>query len=547
MCEEIYTIPANGIPAVFSDTGVELGLTVNFVNWVKDNYYPNLIIVRPEKSFDWVLKNKGKPLRSKMKSADLHQWQAGNRTETLTKLLTDAERTSVYAKHALANRDMHFLHDDFPIKPSASCCDYLKKKPLSKYARENNILGCILGIRTEEGGVRETSAAARVNAGGQLCTWVRDGITNKAPIIDWSESDVDEFVLKYNIPISDAYTKYNFDRTGCIACPFSLQLEQNLKYLFENEPLRYKAAMHWLKDVYIAQDVRCPFDDEYESERSKTWNERYTKMRLEMLEKYRPDSRLLALDKLLALDNKIENDRCDVTDYSEPLNVLVIGDTQQMICTKFRQRGHRAFSCTPDWCDGAQPNWHIRGDGMDLLDGDCTFCTQDGEQHEQVGAWDMIIANPPCKYIAKGGAVRLFRKEFKEYPKYGTFQMINADRIRDGILNRDIFMRILNAKCDKIAIENPVLMNIFAIPDPTQVIEPYQFGDPYKRQTCLWLKGLPSLSPTDIVEPTMNWVNGGSKNADGTKRAFNTFTNAQARSRVKAFPGIAKAMADQWG
>jgi hypothetical protein len=89
-------------------------------------------------------------------------------------------------------------------------------------------------------------------------------------------------------------------------------------------------------------------------------------------------------------------------------------------------------------------------------------------------------------------------------------------------------------------------MSIYAMPEPTQIIEPYMFGDAYKKQTAVWLKGLPKLEPTDIVEPKLSWANGGSKKADGTRREKKTVTNKHAKLSMKIFPGVAMAMADQW-
>lgn len=296
MCEEVYTIPEGGIPAVFVNTGIEMGVTVDFVKWVKENYYPNVQIIRPEKSFDWVLKNYGKPIRSKLKSDFLMRWKKQYRSESVyrnfiygkTKNGKSASRTK------LANKDMHMLSDDFPIMPSKKCCDILKKNPLKIYAKENQMNGVGYGIRVEEGGARSVNAYERVEKGGKICTEINnDGFIYKMPIIDWTDEDVDAFVEKYHVPLSEAYTKYGFTRTGCMGCPYSLRIANDLLYLHDNEPQRYMAAMHWLRDVYIAQNVKLPFDMEYEKERVDTWKWKYEPMRQEMLRKYRPNSRLI--------------------------------------------------------------------------------------------------------------------------------------------------------------------------------------------------------------------------------------------------------------
>lgn len=296
MCQELYTI--GDIPAVFSNTGIELGVTVEFVKWVKENYYPNLTVIHPVQSFDWVMKNKGKPLRSKIKSEVMHAYQH-SRTEASTLNLFYG-RTLLggkMQKTKVADRDMHMLHDGFQIMASNGCCKYMKKMPFRKYERDNGIKGCCIGIRMSEGGARESRAAIRVSQGGKLCTYEKNGTLFKAPIIDWSEEDVDQFISEYNVPLSDAYTKYGFERTGCMACPFALDVDKSLDYLYHHEPNRYKAAMHWLKDVYIAQNVELPFDDSYEREREQMWHDIYRPMRIEMLEKYRPNSRLLKKER----------------------------------------------------------------------------------------------------------------------------------------------------------------------------------------------------------------------------------------------------------
>lgn len=267
LCEEVYTIPPNAIPAVFSNTGIELGITVDFVKWVKENWYPNVVVIRPEKSFDWIVKNEGKPIKSKMKSKDLRQYHYGKRSDALLLLLGQFGQGKMSAKHRFGDSDLHMLHDGFPIKPSYKCCDWLKKKPFEKFAKENGYLGCIQGVRTGEGGARDSAAQTRLFHGGKLCTWVKNGIIQKAPIIDWSDEDVDAFVKQYNVPLSDAYTKYGFHRTGCMACPYARDVRSGLEYLYYHEHNRYIASMHWLKNVYIAQNVKLPFDEAYERER----------------------------------------------------------------------------------------------------------------------------------------------------------------------------------------------------------------------------------------------------------------------------------------
>lgn len=300
LCEEVYTIPENGIPAVFSNTGIELGVTVDFVRWCRENWYPNIVMIRPEHSFDWCLKNYGKPMMSKVRAEFLNRWQKGARTDSIyMNFIVGITKTGHHASRTkIADKDCHMLSDDFRIRSSAKCCTVLKKKPFLKYEKENGIKGYASGIRTDEGGARTLNVYARQKTqGNRICTTISGDIIRKAPIIDWSDSDMDEFIEKYNVPLSDAYTKYGFHRTGCIGCPFNRSAWFDLKYLHDHEPNRYKAAMHWLKDVYIAQNVILPFDEDYENERIKTWFEVYEPMRQEMLRKYRPNSKLIKTEE----------------------------------------------------------------------------------------------------------------------------------------------------------------------------------------------------------------------------------------------------------
>ena len=146
------------------------------------------------------------------------------------------------------------------------------------------------GERAAEGGARLSNMQARINKGGSACTRTKGDMIVKLPIVDWTDEDVDEFIKAYNVPLSKAYTIYGADRTGCIGCPFAgRRLASSLKNLYDYEPLRYQAALHWLKDVYIAQDVQLPFDPNYERERRKKWEEMYGQMRYEMIREYRSE------------------------------------------------------------------------------------------------------------------------------------------------------------------------------------------------------------------------------------------------------------------
>lgn len=304
LCIDAYTLPEEGIRAVYSNTGIEMGVTVDFVNWCKNNWYKNIEIIRPEHSFDWVIKNKGKPMLSKLRAQYLNRWERGMRTEAImTNFIEGVTHQGARARSTvLADRDFHMLHPDFKITATDSCCSYLKKKPFAKYGKDRGMKGTAIGLRIAEGGARQVSITRRVERGEKICTTYSGDLIKKMPIVDWTDENVEEFIKQYNVPLSDAYTKYGFDRTGCMACPFAKDVDRNLEYLFRYEPNRYKAIMHWLRDVYIAQNVVLPFDQDYEREREKTWQEVYEPMRREMLLKYRPNSRLIKDYQEIKLD-----------------------------------------------------------------------------------------------------------------------------------------------------------------------------------------------------------------------------------------------------
>lgn len=304
MCIEVYTLPQEGIKAVYSETGLELGATSKFVRWCKDNWYPNIEIIRPKSSFDSIIKEYGKPVKSKNKSQYLMRWQKGNRSDNTVRNLLGVD--GVVIKTRISDKDMHLLSDSFDIKISDKCCYKLKKEPMKHYEKENGIKGKIIGIRMYEGGSREISIKSRVARGGKLCTVFGGGITSKYPIIDWTDEDIENFIKEYDVPLSEAYTVQGYERTGCFLCPYSLRIESNLKRLYEYEPNRYKAAMHWLKDVYIAQNVKLPFDQSYEREREREWHNKYAPMRNEMLKKYRPNSRLISDGVQLSIFDYLE-------------------------------------------------------------------------------------------------------------------------------------------------------------------------------------------------------------------------------------------------
>lgn len=218
--------------------------------------------------------------------------------------------------------------------------------------------------------------------------------------------------------------------------------------------------------------------------------------------------------------------------------ILVACEESQRVCAAFRKKGHIAYSCDIDEPSGGHPEWHIQQDVIPLLNGFCSFTTGDGETHTLNQKWDMIIAFPPCTYLTAAGACRL-------YPKKGV---LDPERYALGVDAANFFRAIWNADCEKIVVENPTPMKVFELPQYSQVIEPYMFGHPYKKRTCLWLKGVPMLQGTDLItDGIVSWVSGGSKDRNGNARKTQTTNFRDAKTRSKTFEGVAQAMAEQWG
>lgn len=196
------------------------------------------------------------------------------------------------------------------------------------------------------------------------------------------------------------------------------------------------------------------------------------------------------------------------------MKVLIACEESQRICIEFRKLGHEAYSCDIEPCSGGHPEWHLQQDVTPLLQ----------------QKWDLIIAHPPCTYLSNAGARFL-------YPK----GKLNEERLAKGMKAKEFFMLFYNSDCPCVAIENPIPSKVYGLPPYTQIIQPYWFGHPYSKKTCLWLKGLPKLQPTDIVPESEiqstkiagNWFNKGGKD--------------RQKNRAKTFEGIAKAMATQWG
>ena len=232
------------------------------------------------------------------------------------------------------------------------------------------------------------------------------------------------------------------------------------------------------------------------------------------------------------------------------MNVLVACEESQEVCKAFRERGHEAFSCDILECSGGHPEWHIQGDVLQVLNpcdqtltGEYTyhwhgikFYTMDGELHLWEGKWDLIIAHPPCTDLAVSGA-RWFPEKQKDFRQQKSCVF---------------FMQMVLADCEKIAVENPIGIMSTCYRKPDQIIQPYEYGHPVRKSTCLWLKGLPKLTPTDIVsteEDQHGFSIGGNLRyaTDENGKIIGWNDPRTARLRSKTYTGIAKAMADQWG
>ena len=262
----------------------------------------------------------------------------------------------------------------------------------------------------------------------------------------------------------------------------------------------------------------------------------------------------------ISLFDFLANETQEKPSPSEPpksLKVLVACEESQTVTIELRRVGHEAFSCDIIESSGGHPEWHIMGDVLPLLNGAGSnygkemFVTSDNKSHVLPEKWDMIIAFPPCTHLAVSGA-RHFEKK-------------RADgRQREAI---EFFCQFLTADCDRIAIENPVgivsgdylpkwfpdLAERYGLPQkPTQIVQPYEYGEHARKSTCLWLKGLPKLKPTEIVDPGKIVGNGYSVGAsldmarDENGKIISWNDPRTALIRSKTFPGIAKAMAEQW-
>ena len=219
------------------------------------------------------------------------------------------------------------------------------------------------------------------------------------------------------------------------------------------------------------------------------------------------------------------------------MRVLIACEESQAVCTAFRNLGHEAYSCDIQECSGGHTEWHIMGDVLPLINGHCEFNTVDGTHHIIDGKWDLLIADPPCTYMSNAGACRM-------YPTKGV---VNSERFEKALLAKSFFMKFYNADCPRICIENPMPMKIVGLPQESQRIQPYQFGEPWSKKTYLWIKGLPELKPTNIITDFKPFIPSGTGRKLGGDSYGAKNCAHESKARSKTFPGIAQAMAEQWG
>lgn len=218
------------------------------------------------------------------------------------------------------------------------------------------------------------------------------------------------------------------------------------------------------------------------------------------------------------------------------LKVLVACEESQRVCIEFRKLGHEAYSADIQKPSGGHPEWHIHGDVLNVLNGG-QFLTMDGIKHT-IHKWDLIIAHPPCTYLTCTGN-RWFNIE-----RYGDKAI---KRLKDREEAAKFFMQFANADCDHIVIENPVgyMSTIYRKAD--QIIQPYMFGHEAEKKTCLWLKNLPTLKPTNIVTPPARiQYSSGKTMPKWYADAWHMSAEERSKFRSKTFEGIAQAMAEQW-
>jgi hypothetical protein len=231
------------------------------------------------------------------------------------------------------------------------------------------------------------------------------------------------------------------------------------------------------------------------------------------------------------------------------MKVLVACEESQTVCKAFRKRGHEAYSCDIINCSGGHPEWHIKGDVLEVVNPQIeyannnvyeviSFKTMDGKRHNLFGKWDLIIAHPPCQFLTNTG------NPYLNVEKWGEKAI---QRAKDREKAFEFFVQFANANCDKICIENPIGYPNTHYRKPNQIIQPWQFGHPFTKATCLWLKGLKPLKPFVTEKPQNCKSYAWETMIDERGKTISWNSELSRRLRSKTFEGIAEAMAEQWG
>ena len=220
------------------------------------------------------------------------------------------------------------------------------------------------------------------------------------------------------------------------------------------------------------------------------------------------------------------------------MKALVACEESQAVTIELRKRGCEAYSCDIQECSGGHNEWHINQDVIPLVNGNCTFKTMDGIEHTIKGKWDLLVAHPVCQFLTVTGN-RWFNVE-----RYGEKAIQRAKDREEAV---EFFMVFANADCDHICIENPVGIMSTRWRKPDQIIQPWMFGDAAEKKTCLWLKGLSPLIPTNVVTPPpRKEFKSGNTMPAWYADAWHLPKEERSRLRSKTFPGIAEAIADQF-
>jgi hypothetical protein len=224
------------------------------------------------------------------------------------------------------------------------------------------------------------------------------------------------------------------------------------------------------------------------------------------------------------------------------MRVLVACEESQEVCKAFRALGHEAYSCDIQAPSGGHPEWHILGDALKAIEGGFVT-TMDGQTHD-VGKWDLLIAHPPCTYLSNVARIH-FSLKYRS-PGYVV------ERWKNRGLSAVFFMKFLLANAERIAVENPVGFMNTAFRSADQTIHPYMFAESENdvenyvtKATCLWLVNLPPLRTNGLAKPDNGKLFG--KLPSGKNRTWEDTYSRKAKVRSKTFPGIARAMAEQWG